>query len=488
MSDVVGQAFSLFQAAAAEGVLELDGLPALAGIFRDGVWAWVNPALARALGYAPAELLGRPIAETLHASTLERFVTLARGAHAEVRLLKKGGGELVTDAARLQGLQYDGRPAEGFFAVDATVARATDERLFKSEETVRALVGQLPDLVIRMSADGTVHDVLGGPALHAAEVVRSIVGRKVWELWGGIPSLDASLMAMGKSTLHAVLKERTPQRREFPVVVPDGERYFEVRVLPLDSPDELMVLARDVTEKKHEERQLQIAERMASLGTLAAGVAHEINNPLTFVMSNTDVVTEAVEALLAGQPVDAVELRACLADIRDGCRRVRDIVQTLRAFSRVEPGPSHPVDVEKVLEGALAMTARELKQRGAAVERRFSGAPQVLGDETRLTQVFVNLLVNAAQALPERGAGNRVELTTASEGELVRVDVRDTGAGIAPEALPRVFDPFFTTKPGVGTGLGLSIVHRAVRELSGRVQVQSRPGAGSVFSVLRRQR
>jgi signal transduction histidine kinase/CheY-like chemotaxis protein len=234
--------------------------------------------------------------------------------------------------------------------------------------------------------------------------------------------------------------------------------------------------------------QLLHAGRMAAVGTLAAGVAHEINNPLTFVMNNLGFIREQLEHFWETQKVPSGqtrELRQALEDVADGAERVRVIVRDLRIMSRPQPEQRTPVDVNGALETAVGFAGNELRHR-ARVVWDLGPVPPVSANEARLGQVFLNLVVNAAQALPEQGV-DRNEIRVASrleEGQVV-VEVADNGVGIPREHLPRLFDPFFTTKPaGKGTGLGLSICHAIVSGLGGRIAVDSTVGVGSTFRVV----
>jgi signal transduction histidine kinase len=251
-------------------------------------------------------------------------------------------------------------------------------------------------------------------------------------------------------------------------------------------------VVRDVTERKHLREKLHAADRMASLGTLAAGVAHEINNPLSYMLSNVrfarDELAALAEGLAAGEQQRLQEVREALAETLSGGDRVSDIVRDLRAFSHGDEGQGRlgPVNVHAVLDLCGNIARSQLRHRAQLV-KHYGELPSILANESRLGQLFLNLIVNAAQAIPEgRDAKTQeVRLTTWREGEdWVVVEVRDTGVGIAPEHLRRLFDPFFTTKPvGVGTGLGLSICHGIVTGLGGRITVESEPERGSAFRV-----
>jgi PAS domain S-box-containing protein len=246
---------------------------------------------------------------------------------------------------------------------------------------------------------------------------------------------------------------------------------------------------RDVTERRRAEAELRrvrerlaLADRMASVGTLASGVAHEINNPLASVIANLGAARE-VAASLASAPADLGE---ALREARDAAERVRRIVGELRTFSRSDEATvREPVDVRQVLDAAVSLARHEIRHR-ARVVKDYGEVPPVHANEGRLAQAFLNLIVNAAQAIPEgRADANEIRVTAHQIDGHVRVDVSDTGTGIPPEHLGRIFDPFFTTKPvGVGTGLGLSICHGIVTSLNGEIRVDSAPGKGSTFTVL----
>jgi PAS domain S-box-containing protein len=240
-------------------------------------------------------------------------------------------------------------------------------------------------------------------------------------------------------------------------------------------------VASDVTERRAMQARLELAQRMAGLGTLAAGVAHEINNPLASLSANVDFL--AAEDVTAGRDPDVA---AALRDARDAAERVRDVVQNLQRFSRPGPGGRAPTDVRAELEAALRLANNEIRHR-ARVEVRVGALPLVDAGGHELGQVFLNLLVNAAQAIPEGDAASHLIRVDAGTDELgrARIEIGDTGSGIAPELLERIFDPFFTTKPhGGGTGLGLAIAHRIVVDAGGEIFVESTVGRGSTFRVV----
>ena len=244
----------------------------------------------------------------------------------------------------------------------------------------------------------------------------------------------------------------------------------------------VQAFVRDVEVRKHVQEQLVFADRLASLGRLAAGVAHEVNNPLTYVLLNVERIEK--ELGRPSTPQLVAELRTSAAMARDGAERVRAIVRALGAFGREDDLFVGGVDLHRVVDTALRLSENQARHSGRIV-KDYRATRQVRGSELRLTQVFVNLLANAADAL--RGGDierNTIEIRTYDEGDGVVAEVTDNGSGIPPHLLGRIFDPFFTTKPvGEGTGLGLSICHSIVRSFGGSIGVTSKPGEGSTFRV-----
>jgi PAS domain S-box-containing protein len=243
---------------------------------------------------------------------------------------------------------------------------------------------------------------------------------------------------------------------------------------------------RDITETEALRETLVRQARLVTTGTLAAGVGHEINNPLTYVGANIEFALSAVRELASTSPSSkATEVIEVLDEAREGAERIGKIVRGLRAFAR-ENAPLVPVDVHAAIDIAANMAVHELRGRAKVVKEEHE-VPLVLGDESRLSQVFLNLLVNAVQSFvtsdPER---NRIVVRTSRVDDgRVAVEIEDNGAGISETALPRIFDPFFTTKAvGQGTGLGLSISHSIVTSLGGDLTCQTEVGKGSTFRVV----
>ncbi|NOQ82849.1 MAG: response regulator [Myxococcales bacterium] len=236
-------------------------------------------------------------------------------------------------------------------------------------------------------------------------------------------------------------------------------------------------------ERDDMESRLAFADRMASVGTLAAGVAHELNNPLMYVLSNLHITREEIDS--CDEATWREHARQQLDEAIHGAVRMQNIVRDLKTFSRIDDEQRGDVDVQSVLESSINICWNEVRHR-ATLERDFGATPPVDANESRLGQVFLNLLINAAQAMPARGvSANRITVRTYTDAKgWAVIEVIDNGTGIEPGRMSRVFEPFFTTK-GVseGTGLGLSICRNIVRDAGGTIDVRSELDRGATFVV-----
>jgi PAS domain S-box-containing protein len=363
----------------------------------------------------------------------------------------------------------------------------------RAAATFRALIDGLPDAVL-VHRDGTVvYANRAAALLFGVEHAQLLHGRSPGELIdardrGRAEELHKLVPAEGRTALT----ELRASRDGADAVLVEA---FALRV-EFDGEPATLTSYRDLTERKLMEQRLHLAYRMASVGTLAAGVAHEVNNPLAFLIANLATSAERIDDLLRawrqeGPPVARDELRTLLGVLtepldqaRQGGERVRTIVASLKSLSRPDEERVGPVDVRAVIDSALAMAANEIRHR-AKLERVVPELPPVVGNEARLGQLVLNLLINAAQALPEGAADQHtIRVSGASEGGRVIIEVSDTGPGIPAAIQSRIFEPFFTTKPiGVGTGLGLSICHAIATSFGGAITVESAEGRGATFRV-----
>ncbi len=458
--------------------------------------------------------------------------------------LRNQGGEWVWVLCRGRVVEFDGqgRPLRMMGThMDITPSRLREERL-------NALVQVIPDLIFRMRIDGTYLDVRMSDPRELAVPPEALIGLNIRDL-----PAPSSFKEGVLTNVERAIREGSLVVFEYELEVPRGLEQFEARIVR-GGPDDAVCIVRNITENKkaearlrqqeeelrrHRDRleelvqsrteklvqatrelesqqaQLIQAEKMASLGQMAAGVTHEINNPLSYVMSNLGRMQEYVSALLpllkrqrelleeSGEeaaPRLPEELRAplraqweqedvafiledlpdLLTESQDGTRRIKEIVQSLRTFAREDTGETPLVDVNAELENTLKMVWNELKYK-CEVKRDYGTLPRVSCHPTQLSQVFANLLVNAAQAIEQWG---EIRIRTRQEGSEVVVAVTDTGHGMSPETQKKLFTPFFTTKPrGKGTGLGLSVSYGIIAQHQGRIEVKSEPGQGSTFTV-----
>jgi len=267
----------------------------------------------------------------------------------------------------------------------------------------------------------------------------------------------------------------------------DAGSWMSVSARPLHDEagvDGAVAVFRDMSTERASQEQLMISDRMASIGMLAAGVAHEINNPLAAVIANLDLAIAELAHMQTTGPM--TEVNEMLEDARAASDRVKHIVRDLKIFSRHEETTDDPVDVHQMLDSTLRMAWNEIKHRAKLVKDYGDTLPLVRGSESRLGQVFLNLIINAAQAIPEGNASrNQIKVRTTAGPTHVDVEVSDTGTGMSVDTVRHLFTPFFTTKPqGVGTGLGLSISHRIVTSLGGELKIDSELGRGTSVHVV----
>jgi PAS domain S-box-containing protein len=355
------------------------------------------------------------------------------------------------------------------------------QQLEENEERFQTIIERSPDAIIIHWEGQVVFNNPAAAVLLGYPPVASLQGRH----------LDELLVPEDVPVLMEEQQGNTPREVRW-VTRTERQVVGEVVTFPLvfEQKQVRVSIVRDVTERKQLQEKLNAADRMTSLGTLAAGMAHEINNPLSFMLSNVRFSIEELNSLSEGwdgsRRERMREVLDALEETLSGGDRVREIVKDLKTFSRGDEGKRGEVNVHTVLDLCANIARNHLKHRARLV-KDYGELPTLHASEGRLAQLFLNLIVNAAQAIPEGGdlKQNEVRLTTRREEEgWVVVEVKDTGVGISQEHLHRLFDPFFTTKAvGEGTGMGLSICHGIVSALGGRIAVESAPGRGSAFKV-----
>ena len=450
----------------------------------DGRILDANPALVRMLGYDSKEdLLKRQVAEIL-IDPAERKALMRQAeaqpmvAGREVPLLRKDGGSIVclnTVAAVRDNtgkiVRYQGA------VMDITERREIERRLRQQQEFARRLVDNFPDMILVLDTNSQY----------------TFVSPRCREILGYEP---AELAALGFG--HCVHPEEMPAVRRLYDEIVTAKRTYEAlevrvrrkqgdwrRILFNFSPlsDEsgniegVVLSGRDVTDLKRLEEQLIQAEKLAAMGQMLAGVAHELNNPLTAVLGVTELLRER-----AGQDES---FRRQLDLTHRQARRAARIVQNLLEFSRPASAQKKLLDVNNLIERTLQLHEHSLRRNNIEVDfRPDTSLPGIIGDANQLIQVFLNLVTNAEQAIREIREAGHLQIRQGRSGDRISITFQDDGVGIRPEALPRIFDPFYTTKrPGGGTGLGLSICMSIVREHRGLIEAEALPAGGSAFTV-----
>ncbi len=379
----------------------------------------------------------------------------------------------------------------------ARYKHSMERQLRARERWFSTTVRSIADAVITVDLAGKITFMNPAAESLVAMTLEEAQGRSAHEV---LRLLDTEARLQQDTPLDRALRER--RAIEVPEALletkGDFQRIIADSAAPVVDNGEVLgavMVFRDVTEQKRLQKQLELADRLASLGTMAAGVAHEINNPLFVVFANAGLVLEELTGALsepATSESGALQHARALKEsidmqrqILSAASRITRIVADLGAFSRPELQASGSVDVRDAIEWAIRSTAHEFRHR-ARLSTTLSKVPRVDADETRLGQVLVNLLINAAHAIaPGNVEGNQVLVTTGTnDGGHVIIEVSDTGSGIPAEVLNRIFEPFFTTKPvGEGTGLGLSICHGIVASMGGALTVESKAGKGTTFRL-----
>jgi PAS domain S-box-containing protein len=357
---------------------------------------------------------------------------------------------------------------------------------------------------LRSIADAVLTVDLAGKITFMNPAAERLTGKKMADAVG-LPAgevlrlLDSARAPLESTPLHRALEEgRVVELHEAALEGPGAASgtIISDSASPVVDRGQLLgavMVFRDVTEERMLQKQLELSDRLASLGTMAAGVAHEINNPLAVVLGNSsyllDILAEARAAIESKGPAHEIvkqldEASQVQTEIEAASNRIAKIVSDLRTFARPAPQSADTADVRRSVDWAVRATVNEFRHR-AVVSVEVPELPPAAIEEIRLGQVLVNLLLNAAQAIsPGNVRANKVVIGAGLDEGFIVLEVRDSGSGIPAEVRQQVFEPFFTTKPvGVGTGLGLSICHGIVRSVGGTITVESEAGKGSRFRI-----
>lgn len=404
------------------------------------------------------------------------------GTHVPLRWHKRRDGTVFPVELTAGTLRIGQRVLMYAVMHDISERLRVERELLRSEARFRALTNSLPVGVL-VQREGTV--LYANPTLTSMLGMPSgtdIIGTQVmdWVHPDERPLIEQRIAAMLRDGQAAPAMEERLLRTDGSVV------WAENSAIPIELDDGPAVLAmvRDIGERKKMEAQLVVADRLASLGRLAASVGHEINNPLAYVIGNVELLRREVSKIETFDEATRADLLERLAVLDEGAGRVRDIVRDLKSLSRSDPETvTAAIDLHRMLDVAANMADHVIRHRAQLV-REYGAPVMVCAPEGRIAQVFLNLLINAGQAIGEgMPKENEIRITTLRVGDRVVVEVRDTGAGIAPEHIDRIFEPFFTTQESQGTGLGLSISHAIVSSLGGTIEVGPNGSRGTCFRV-----
>lgn len=357
---------------------------------------------------------------------------------------------------------------------DIEARTRAEEALRDREGQTRAILAALPDILLVVGPSGELREVCSPGRSFLPEPVDVLRGQPLAEV------LPEELHRTLAPAIDQAARSHMAQRCELTYTKGRDRRRYEAR-LTVSPAGDVVILVRDQTERLHMAERLRVADRMASVGTLAAGVAHELNNPLAYVLGNLELLNQQLRATW----VEPTQLQVLVDEALDGARRMRSITQDLRTFSQPHAEAVTSIDPRTVMDSALKIAGTEIRHR-AALRREYEDVPSVRGEASKLGQVFLNLVVNAVQALPvgEAARNEIVVRTFADEQGYAVIEVCDTGPGIPMHLAGRIFEPFVTTKPReVGTGLGLSICHNIVTGLGGHISAHPRTPRGTVFRV-----
>ncbi len=446
----------------------------------DGKLLEVNPALVSILGYASKEDLLALAPEQLSVEGGGDPVLGRGGSESgrtrtrEVRLRRKDGGVAVcVDTS--SGVMEEGRVVryQGTL-VDVTEKRALENKLRRQEEFRRHLLESFPDLILVLDLKGQytfvsarIGELLGYGPEHLMGKSIDDAGNTSPELAGlyrTVATGESALASCEYSSRHRDGSGRTMLGMASPLLDAEGK------------PAGVIISVRDVTTEKKLEQQIIQSERLAAMGQMIGGFAHELNNPLTSILGMAELLQEGDVSESA---------RKQLSILHKEARRAAEIVQNLQYFARPPvPGRSQ-VNLNELVQRVVQMQSYPLRKSNITVDFLQEPAiPAIVADPNQLMQVFLNLLLNAEQAIRENREKGTIRVRIGRKPDSVWIVFQDDGPGIAPENLEHIFDPFFTTKrPGRGTGLGLSICKTVMREHGGNIEVTTAPDGGAVFTI-----
>lgn len=459
-------------------------------VAQDGIVKFINPSTIRILGYSKEEIESRPFIDFIHpddrAMVLERYRARLRGEEVppvySFRVVNKKGETRWVEISAVM-VDWEGRPASLNFIADITERKEAEEALKRSEEKLRFYLDNSPDAIYILDANAAF--------LYGNRAAEKFIGYSREELIGK-SFLELSLLPqedlLKAARLFALSRAGKPTGPdELELIRKDGSRVLlEISTYPTWEEGKLEVIgiARDITERKRAEEekrkleeQFRLAGRLAAVGELAAGVAHELNNPLAAIQGYA-------QFLVSRGDIDA-GIRKDVEIIYREALRAGKITQNLLSFARRHEPERRLISINEVIEKTIELHAHQMRVNNIELEVELApDLPETMADFHQMQQVFVNIMNNAEQAMVEAHNGGKLIVKSEADDGMIRVSFKDDGPGISEENMKRIFDPFFTTKEvGKGTGLGLSICYGIVEAHGGRIYARSKLGEGATFIV-----
>ena len=460
-------------------------------IAQDGIVKFANPRTFEIVHYTAEDLSSRPFIEMVHPEdrdmVAQRYLNRLKGEEEipmyPLRIIDKEGTVKWLEL-RATLIEWEGRPATLNFVTDITIRKQAEQALKESEERYRLLAENSLDVI--WTAD------MQGELTYVSPSIRYLVGRSADEITNmyaqrtltpgvfGVAEEDGKRFWNGLQILRA-----DPSRTlsfEFGLKHSDGfSSWVEAKMSIMRGQNGQAVgilgIVRDITQQKKMTERLVSTDRLASLGEMAAGLAHEVNNPLTAVMG--------FAYLLQQNPNTPPEIKNDVDAIYREGKRAAEVIKSFLIFARGQKPERQAIYINDILEGVIRLRHSQMNKENIEVSLNLADdLPAIQGDVSQLQQAFLNVILNAEYFMYKSHRGGHLSLTSMLEDGKIEVSIGDDGPGIPPEKINRVFDPFYTTKDvGEGTGLGLSICHGIIREHGGDIYVESSPGKGATFIV-----
>ena len=455
-----------------------DSSPVGVYIIQNRRFVFTNPVFQHVSGYTDEELLKiQPVflvypedRETVRQNAAE-MLKGKRNQPYEVRLVTKNG-EIRWGLERMTSITYEGKRAAVGNFMDITERKLAEDKLEQAAQEWRATFDSITDIIIIQDKDNRITRVNKAAADSLNTTPKALLGRLCQEAMHD--TQEPPVKCPHIETLN------TGKPAESEIFNSKLEAYFHEVTSPIfNEKGEVngsIMVARDVTKQKRMEEQLIVTDRLASIGELSSGIAHELNNPLTSVIGFSQLLMEG----------DVPEnMRENLATIYDEAQRAAVIVKNLLTFARKHAPVKQMSQVNTVVEGVLKLRSYEQKVNNIEVEKHQAvNLPEIMMESFQMQQVFLNIIINAEFAMLEAHQKGKLTVTTEVANNMLKISFADDGPGISEANLKRIFDPFFTTKEvGKGTGLGLSICHGIVTEHGGQIYVKSEIGQGATFIV-----